>query len=375
MKGGRYKIAPFDSVSVALEGSGTPGATASKILILQLHGSGGQNTSTGRQYDAIVSNDLAVGTYNTFRFSLVNSTDTSIVLLRPVDQYGLNVTNSARRESMWMGFKNTPNYGSDVALVTQRRLESLMKWASTNVPCLPNKTCLTGGSMGGWGTMTFGIRRKHLFAAIYPDRPRWRYSTIGNVAVANWLGALETVPVANSPFLSPEDGGGKVSVLQDCIAYVSNTSNKIPWLGWCCGRQDGFVVFQENIDAVNALRTAKRGFAFAWNNGDHSTGSIMAEITGSYPYGTFTIGKGYPLFTEHSGDQDPNVDLVGGINIGLSFRNVVETSSGWSCEVTSKLGSRTVMVEPISDVFLATVTPQLVTIPSANTWVSASFTV
>ena len=68
------------------------------------------------------------------------------------------------------------------------------------------------------------------------------------------------------------------------------------------------------------------------------------------------------------------VDLVGGINIGLSFRNVVESAGAWACEVTSVLGARTVTVEPLSKTFTATVTPQVVSIPAANTWVAVSFT-
>jgi hypothetical protein len=60
----------------------------------------------------------------------------------------------------------------------------------------------------------------------------------------------------------------------------------------------------------------------------------MDKIFASYPYGTFEIGRGYPLFTSFSRDKNPNVDIAGGINIGLSFRNVVESASGWSCEIT-----------------------------------------
>jgi len=278
---------------------------------------------------------------------------------------------------MWVGFKNAPD--SPVRLMTERRLDAMMHWAGQNLSGIAaaGKTCLTGGSMGGWGTLTYGVRRPHQFAALYPDRPRWRYNgSAGNHAVADYPNNLTSVAVASSPALAVEDGGGTVfAQIQDVTSYVANTANKVPWIGWCVGRNDGFVQFSDHVDAVAALRSAKRGFAFAWNDGNHTTGSILAEITQSYPFGTFEIGKGYPLFTNHSGDQDPAVDLVGGINIGLSFRNVTESAGAWSCEVTSVLGARTVDVEPISDVFKAVVSPQPVTIPAANTWVLVSFSV
>jgi hypothetical protein len=274
---------------------------------------------------------------------------------------------------MWLGFKNMPT--GDVALITERRLDALVQWAEINLQYVAKKTVLTGGSMGGWGTLTFGVSRRNKFAALYPDRPRWKYSAaLNNVAVANYNGALENAPVATPLNLVAADGGGSYITKLDIIAYVSNTANKIPWIGWCVGRNDGFTNFSDHVAAVAAMRTAKRGFAFAWNDGNHTVGSIQAQIVNSYPWGTFEIGKGYPLFTQHSGDQDPAVDLVGGINLGLSFRNVVETASGWSCEVTSIAGARTVKVEPISDVFITTVAAKLITIPAANTWVPVSFT-
>lgn len=362
----------FDSVAIALESTdGLPGNTASKILVVNLHGSSGQNTSNGRQYDAAVSGLLAYAEHTTFRFSTVLSLTPGIFLLRPIDQYGLT-GGGAKRESNWLGFKNMPT--ADVALITERRLDALITWSETNLQYVAKKQCLTGGSMGGWGTLTYGIRRRSKFAALYPDRPRWKHSaTTGNIAVWNYLGAQETVAVASAPNLTPDDGGGSFMSKLDILAYVSDTNNKLPWIGWCIGRNDGFTPFADHVAAVTALRATKRGFAFAWNDGNHSVGSILSQIFASYPYGTFEIGKGFPLFTEHSGDQDPAVDLVGGINIGLSFRNVIESAGSWSCEVTSVAGARTVKVEPLSDVFIAAVAPQLVTIPAANSWVAVNF--
>lgn len=361
----------FDSAFVYEEyANGLPGNTSSKVLVLDLHGSGSSNLTAGRQYHGVCSGLMAYGDETIAKFSTVLDTNPAIVKLRLADRY---INNGVPRESAWLGFTNIGT--TDYTLITQRRLEALMSWAETNLQYLPNKTCVRGGSMGGWGTMTFGLRRPHIFAALYPDRPRWRYTNIvGNVAVANWNAGFQETAVGNAPNLRAEDGGGSINNIFDCIAYVSNTANKIPWIGWCVGRQDGFTQFSDHIAAVNAMRAAKRGFAFAWNNGNHSGGSIPTQITNSYNYGTFEVGKGYPLFTNHSDDQDPEVDLVGGINLNLKFRNVVESNGSWSCEITSIAGTRTVDVEPISDIFTATVAPKNILIPEANTWVPVTFT-
>ena len=186
--------------------------------------------------------------------------------------------------------------------------------------------------------------------------------------------AVRYSPPSTAPNLATRDGGGTLASHLDLIAYVANTANVIPWLGWTVGWADGYTTRPDHVAAVIAMRAAKRGFAFAWNAGDHAEGNMPSTIFNSYPKGMFEIGKGYPLFTDHSLDSDPAVDDVGGINIGLSFRNVVETSTGWACEVTHISTPCTVKVEPKSPIFIASVTPVTVSIPSPMTWVPVSFT-
>jgi pimeloyl-ACP methyl ester carboxylesterase len=363
----------FNGITVGIDPvEHRPYNTPNQVLLISLHGSGGANTSVGKQLDAACSARLTYGGHDTFHFSYSRWDLANFTIVRPVDNY-------AGAESYWMGFLDTGD--NLVRLTTERRLDVMVRWVDLNVPNLDlTRRVLTGGSMGGWGSLRYGLRRPKLFASIYPDRPRWRYasgSTYGVPTLATGeagSGTTTSFTDTTSPYLVPEDGSGKITRYMDMISYVADTNNDIPWVGWCLGRQDGFANFADHVDAVIAMRAAKRGFAFAWNNGDHSTGSILAQIRQSYEYGTFKLGQGYPLFTNHSGDQDPAVDLAGGINIGLSFRNVVESAGAWSCEVTSVLGARTVTVEPISKTFTATVTPQVVSIPAANTWVSVNFT-
>jgi len=387
----------FDSLSYT-DLSGAPtSAQNGLVFVVELHGSSGSNyKQNGRQYRAAVSgsmalpgtstidvNNLDFDSHNTFGFSTVYAYDTSVipsgamVKIRPIDKW-YNDANQWR-ESAHCGFKLADG---KVHLISERRYDAMMSWADANLTQYDhNKRVLCGGSMGAWGTASYGVRRYAMFAALYPDRPRWKHDTgTTTFAVSEYANTsaggsgFVSTPIASSPLLVAEDGGTSYAAYLDMIAYVSNTANKVRWIGWCLGRNDGYASFQDSIDMVDALRTTKRGFAFAWNNGDHGTGSIMNQITNSYPYGTFRRDQGYPLFTEHSLDQDPKVDLVGGINLGLSFRNVVETASGWSCQVTNILNACTVKVEPISDVFKAAVAKQLVTIPAAGTWVSVSFT-
>lgn len=367
---GRYRDW-FDSPVIQSEDSTVPYThIQNQMLYILLHGSGGADLIYGRQFSAHCNGRLAFGAEDTFRFSTArgagNGFATDVTLIRPVDRYGTS-------ESAWLGFVVPPAVTRNKCTI--HRLDAMIRWARSNVPNIDwNKVYIGGGSMGGWGSLRYGIRHAELFSAIYPDRPQWRgASTVDNVQLSTYGTGWTNVPRASAPDFDPAEGGGNTADFMDNIAYASNPENQIPWIGWCLGRLDGYANFEDHITAVAALRLAKRGFAFAWNNGNHGGGSIMSEINQSYPPGTFVLGRGYPLFTNHSGDQDPSIDLVGGINIGLSFRNVVESASGWSCEVTSVLGARTVDVEPISSIFNAVVAPQNITIPAANAWVQVSF--
>lgn len=373
----------LSNVTVFSEDANVPSTATNQTFILNLHASGGSSYTYGRQYRADLSERLSYLTYNTWGFATVRGSTVlgnASMLLRPTDYFDRYPSNSVR-EGYWMGFIGMEE-PARMRLIVERRLDALMRWADANLPIHPTKRCITGGSMGAWGTLTYGIRRANKFAALYPDRPRVRYSNYSTqgITIPNWSSGSQNLAAATAPLLLDEDGGYSVAQHMDIISYASNTSNKIPWVGWCIGVADGFTAFQDHIDFVNALRAAKRGFAFAFNGGNHSTGSILNQVTNSYPYGTFEIGKGYPLFTNHSGDDPLVAPTVGdltvrGINLGLSFRNVVEAANSWSCEVTSILGARTVTVEPISSVFTAAVAPQNVSIPAANTWVPVSFTI
>lgn len=373
---GRNAPSDLTGIYIASESTELPATSADQTLLLFLHSSGGANYSTGRQYRAVGSARLSHLDFTEIAWSTRNGGSAlgkNIMQLRPVDYYGTR-DGGFIRESRWLGFTSAGESG--VRLITERRVDALVEWANAHLPISATRRCVAGGSMGAWGCITYALRRPEMFAAVYADRPRWRWTNYSaqTFSVYDWNDGSLPYSAATAPSIASADGGGSVYDRRiNSIGFVSNTANKVPWIGWCIGRNDGFAFFEDQIDAVNALRAARRGFAFAWNDGNHTTGSILSQITDSYPYGLFELGKGYPLFEQCSLDQDPTVDLVGGINIGLTFRNVVESSSGWSCEVTHISSACTVNVSPISDVFTSTVTPQTINIPAANVWVPVSF--
>lgn len=387
----------FDSSpAIVSETTSVPLNVQNQIPVMDLHASGGSNYTSNRQYLAPVSGRMAYEEHTQFSFRTGPSTTGSfngnkpVTLIRPNSNNGTVPGRGTIRQG-WVGylFRESPNY----QLFTFRRLDALYHWMKTDLanPANPanidlSYLCLTGGSMGAWGTMYYGLRRPGQFAALYADRPRVRWDDkVGGVDYSVWDTGGVNGSLTNQPNVDPADGGGTVYDIHNAIGYVSNPDNFVPWLGWNIGENDTYTPLSDHIDMVAAMRAAGRPFAFAWNRLNHSGGMIMSKILASYPFGTFQIGKSYPHFTNHSRDIEPTIDdglganstqaMEGGINLDLAFRNVIETSTGWVCEVTSIADGETfVDVRPYNcSVFTANVAPKTVRIPAAKTWVAVSF--
>jgi hypothetical protein len=371
----------FSSVTQLSTGTGAPFTDLGQTLILNFHGSGNDLTALAesRHMQATLNPDNAWGAYlgdTTFVWKELNGgiqpDGNRSINVWPNDKQPNNGAN--RRESDWCGWTDGPDSGK-LRLYTERRLDAMLARLLAEPRFSATKRVLTGQSMGGWGTMSYGIRRAHIFPAIYANMPRWRYSQItGQVSVRSWTVAIvPTYPVASAPLLVPEDGGYSVATHFDHIAYVANAANVVPWIGWTVGKNDGYMPWQDHVDAVAALRATGRGFAFTWNLGNHGGQPSIETIFASYTRGMFELGKGYPIFSEHSLDSDPATADSGGINMGLGFRNVTESAGSWSCQVRHISSACTVKVSPYSTIYTGDKTAKTVTIPAANTWVTVTF--
>jgi hypothetical protein len=378
--GGRQAAPIFSSVAELSSGSSAPFSDLGQTLILNLHGSGNDLTAlaNSRVMQATLNPANAWGAYlgdTVFNWKELNAgvlNGNRAINVWPNDKQPNN--GSLRRESDWCGWTDGPDAGK-LRLYTERRLDALLERLLAEPRFSATKRVLTGQSMGGWGTMSYGIRRAHVIPAIYANMPRWRYSQVsGQISVHSWtVGVTPAYPVASAPLLVPEDGGYSAAVHFNHIDWVANTANPVPWIGWTIGKNDGYMPWQDHVDAVAALRAAGRGFAVTWNLGNHGGQPSIETLFASYPQGCFELGKGYPVFSEHSLDADPATADVGGINMGLGFRNVVETTGTWQCQVRHTSSACTVKVKPKSTVYTGNPSPQLVTIPAANTWVTVTF--
>jgi hypothetical protein len=242
-------------------------------------------------------------------------------------------------ETMWFGYVADGREGRHAYAFTEARLLWTLPWVVARYGADPTRVYVSGGSMGAWGTMTFAFRRPALFAAVFPDRPRFRQHTM--TSVAGEVTDDDTLP-----------SGERWIDHHDSIRFVSEHPEDLPFLGWNCGRRDGFATWQEQVDMIAALTAARHGFAFAWNDGDHSSGSdARAEIERWYPASKFALDESYPAFAHSSIDDEPGPgdpsagDLTGGVNLGFDWTVVADERDTWSVEIENELATSEMTVD------------------------------
>jgi hypothetical protein len=237
-------------------------------------------------------------------------------------------------ETYWFGYVCVPQGAAHpeprAYPFTERRLTWILGWAIAKYGADPERVACGGGSMGAWGSTSFGFRHPDLFAAVYPDRPR----TIQR-------GMPSLVEKTEGKVFMPDGVTGYLERM-DGVRFASEHREDLPFIGWCCGRNDGFATWKEQVEMIRALTRNHHGFAFAWNSGDHSSGSkAMALIHQDYPAHRFARSRSYPAFGNSSIDQDPGPgdpkegDAEGGINLGFDWKDVVDEERGWTATISN----------------------------------------
>lgn len=240
-------------------------------------------------------------------------------------------------ETYWFGYVCVPQGAEHkeprAYNFTEERTLWIIKYTIEKYGIDPMRVYCSGGSMGAWGTTTFALRHPEIFAAIYPNRPRTRQR-----------GRPSLVKVGRKDKIMMADGKTDYFDRMDMTKFVTNHPADLPFYGWCCGRRDGFASWAEQIAMVKALTAAKHGFAFAWNDGNHSSGAKpMGRVSKYYPWHLFAKNKSYPAFGNSSidndmGDGDPKKgDMEGGINLGFKWSEVVDKADKWSVKVSNEL--------------------------------------
>ena len=331
------------------------GSCEGRPLRLVLHGRGGGATA-GKRHS--VTNCLWFGDADqgwraslAFKFRLTVSKD--MITVTPLDRVWIGRAVTESRDARdhcpaintwWYGYHSgiTETTDTPEAVVpnyTERYLLALVKWAQNYLGTDPNQTYITGGSMGGSGTVAMVMHFPEVFAAAYANVPVYSCTRPGTGSawrIECMIGTLKDRKVVT-------DDGIPVLDYMNGERNMLNATVATPPIFACNGRKDGSIPWENNPPFYAAAAKARQAFAVYWNNGQHGMRRECPSDAlkwGSIIY-KYRLNESYPVFTNCSDDKDygngdaKDGDLIGWINRGLGWANLKDTADEYALTVTA----------------------------------------
>lgn len=321
-----------------------PGAGKGKPLWLNLHAKGGVIA----EMEYLVFGDATMGWREGLpcKFSVRLEEDT--VVVRPTDRAWINRPHREASDggtpaiwTFWYGY-NSHIYDRNLMAsgvptnYTECRNLWILNWVREQYEPDVNRWYCSGGSMGGCGTISFGLRHPELFAACHARVPIVSYTELGTRSAVRLEPSCWTGPIP--PDLKTNEG---VSLLDrmNGTKFVAETSADLPFVFLINGRQDGSIPWQNNPPFYRALSQARQGFSAYWDDGAHSTSGKNApgDVSGWVQrFLRFRLNESYPAFSNTSSDRNPgngapdDGDLIGWINRGLDWKEIDDTPEQYS---------------------------------------------
>lgn len=319
------------------------GAGKDMPLWLNLHAKGG--VVPDMEYLVFGDETLGWRAGLPFKFSVrvQGQGDQREVVVRPTDRVWINRPHNEAADggtraiwTFWYGY-NSKIYDRDLmstgtpANFTERCLLWILNFVRDYYQPDPNRWYCSGSSMGGCGTISFGLRHPELFAALHAHVPIVSYTYLGRKSALRfepscWVGTI-------SPELKTADG---ISLLESMNGpnYVRKATVDLPPVFLINGRQDASIPWENNPPFYRALDDARQPFAAYWDNGTHGTSGKDAPADVKdwmQRFKRFRLDQSYPAFSRTSSNRDPGHgrpnegDLIGWMNRGLDFKEIQDT--------------------------------------------------
>ncbi len=259
----------------------------------------------------------------------------------------LLVTTNQRPYDWWTGyneamgtylsFSDHPVYN-----YTQKRIESFLKdVVFKNWPINKEKIILSGNSMGGSGTIMWGLRRPDLFAYI-----------IGNVGV--YIPAESPIftksfyEVYGNPAWPVKYVGTDLTPYEywDTKRFLyENPSIETPFIIFANGRNDNAIGWSQAWKVAKALQETKKPVVFRWTMEGHSTRAHFPGGGDRWPTLNIEKKRSLPAFSNFSlddplGNTPDDAPERGSLNYYLLWKakDIVDVTNRW--EITIYLSKK-----------------------------------
>jgi len=320
------------------------GTGQGKALWLNLHAKSG--VVAGMEYLAFGDATMGWRPGLPFKFSVRVQGDE--VVIRPTDRVWIGRPHEEARDggapaiwTFWYGYNSkifdralmpsgTPtNY-------TERINLWILEWVSKYYQPDAGRWYCSGSSMGGCGTISFGLRHPELFAGLHANVPIVAYTYLGRASAtrlepACWVGKIEPdLPASdNTSLLARMDG----------TRFVQQSDDDLPALFMIHGRRDGSIPWENNPAFYRALNDRRQAFAVYWDNGDHATSGKDAppDVKGWLErFKRYRRDASYAVFSNTSSNCNPgdgrpdNGDIVGWMNRGMDWKDVEDRADRYA---------------------------------------------
>lgn len=354
------KVAPIQPIRIASASDGTRiTGKAGLPLTVSLHGSqstGGAAGSSGDIYLWFGTPEMGWRDGLPGIFAVYEQAGKSLILF-PRDAIE-HPQGDGVIETCWFGYYCVPvgatHQEPRAYPFTENRLAWMIEWTLRKYQADPQRVYSVGQSMGGMAATQFSWRRPDLFAAVYPRLTRFQQSWLPVVGA----GLPDKINLGTWKDPAPM-WDGKTDYFKDKMnapKFALEHHEDLPFYGCCAGRKDWVESWQNTIAMVKALSASRHGFAFSWNNGGHDEvgAKAMEPINTYYPASKFARDRSFPAFSNSSIDQNmgngdkADGDLVGGINLGFDWTEMVDEPGRWSARISNALatGEMTADVTP-----------------------------
>jgi S-formylglutathione hydrolase FrmB len=260
----------------------------------------------------------------------------NIITISPMDcspqlPYGGN--------TWWYGYANSyPNVSAGlVCNYTENMLLNMLQWAKSTFPVEPDRVSVAGGSMGGTGALSFGLRHPEIFSGISAVVPQvnpglpgigWSQSQLSAV----WGSVQNNLPT--------NDGIG-VWDRQNTTAYVAAHTEDLPFIKVQNSKNDETLPWFQVPQFYKNLESNGHGFMAAWGQGGHvnSSTGLPAEYINWDIYTKIRRNQSYPAISNSSVNNNPGSgnstdgDSVGQMNAGYDWRIITDAPNEWTADI------------------------------------------
>jgi pimeloyl-ACP methyl ester carboxylesterase len=205
-----------------------------------------------------------------------------------------------------------PARDATVVPYTERRLEALLEWLwgpDSGYHVDRDRVYLYGGSMGGSGALSFGLRHPGWFAAIYALLPMTnpQASTWGRPGLASLWGPV-------TPPLRAADGPSIQARLDMQRFLEAHAGEDLPFTVTIHGRTDTTIEWKtQGRPWLEARERAALPGPALFTDGDHSStfDSYTSALVPNYDPTAYALRRtdSYPVFTGFTGDDPLDAPL------------------------------------------------------------------